>query len=95
MPAIAPGESTGGLEEVAFETEVAEAVASGVIIVVVIGEDAVGLEAGTISAGVIIPGLNINVAFLTNSCCVSKFLTGVGLMTPIIPSFKHAPGAEQ
>jgi hypothetical protein len=95
MPAMAPGESIGELEEVVLETEVAEAVGSGVIVVVVIAEDAVGLEAGTISAGLIIPGLNINVAFLANSCCVWRSLVGVGLMTPIMPSFKQAPGAEQ
>lgn len=91
---ILPVDITGESEEPAdFET--ASSVASGVIVVVDVGEGEVGLVTVGFTSGTIWPGLNINDAFLAYSCCVMKFFSAVGLTTPTIPSWIQAPGEEQ
>lgn len=91
---IDPVDNEGPDEVADFETAAA-AVSSGVMVVVDVGDELEAVDTFGRISGTICPGLNINDAFFANFSWSSKFFSAVGLTTPIIPSSRHAPGAEQ
>lgn len=100
-PAITPGE-TEECDEV-VGAEVAEAIGARVAEEVGVEVEVEGEDDGSVDAvveappsdGKYSPGLNISVEFRAKASWVSKVSVELGLITPIMPSTMHAPGAEQ